>query len=232
MARGLRHIEHTSTTPPQLSHIAPYSYLPATENYQYAFNTSDVASHWPEAGLYFSGRGELHGYGCRCPLGTVSGVVVVSSSPSMVETSFKRSMHTLFSCCSVCVFIFQGPRCFGLPFQPTHISPWPSRYLNTAYTQTIVELEFPPDDSSVSYDLCYKVYQQTWEQQRVKAIGKDLLKDGNVQVAIEELEPGTTYCFRLVAKASDGSKGEPGPELIIDTEAVSCTPKRRRCVIM
>ena len=66
----------------------------------------------------------------------------------------------------------------------------------------------------------------------MKAIGKDLLKGANVQVAIDELEPGTTYCFRLMAKLSDGSKGEPGPELIIDTEAISCTPKRRRCVIM
>ena len=102
----------------------------------------------------------------------------------------------------------------------------------TLHAQTIVELEFSPYDSSDSYELCYKVYQQTWEQQRAKAIGKDLLKGASVQVAIEELEPGTTYCFRLLAIASDGSKGEPGPELIIDTEAISCTPKRRRCVIM
>ena len=100
------------------------------------------------------------------------------------------------------------------------------------HTQTIVELEFSPYDSSDSYELCYKVYQQTWENQRAKAIGKDLLKDASVQVAIEQLEPGTTYCFRLLPIASDGSKGEPGPELIIDTEAISCTPKRRRCVIM
>ena len=98
--------------------------------------------------------------------------------------------------------------------------------------QTTVEVEFSPDDSVASYDLCYKIYQQTWEQQKVKAIGKDLLKGGNVQVAIEELEPGTTYCFRLVAKDADGTKGEPGPELIIDTEAISCTPKTRRCVIL
>ena len=93
-------------------------------------------------------------------------------------------------------------------------------------------MEFSPDNSVASYDLCYKIYQQTWEQQKVEAIGKDLLKGGNVQIAIEELEPGTTYCFRLVAKDTDGTKGEPGPELIIDTEAISCTPKTRRCVIL
>lgn len=66
----------------------------------------------------------------------------------------------------------------------------------------------------------------------MKAIGMDGSNDGNVKVVIEELEPGTTYCFRLVAKGTDGAKGEPGPELIIDTEAISCTPKTRRCVIL
>ena len=108
-----------------------------------------------------------------------------------------------------------------------------TRSLLPYHPQTTVEVEFSPDDSVASYDLCYKIYQQTWEQQKVKAIGKDLLKEGgNVQIAIEELEPGTTYCFRLVAKDTDGANGEPGPELIIDTEAISCTPKTRRCVIL
>ena len=126
------------------------------------------------------------------------------------------------------VFVFLGNVALGAAF-PTHISP--CHLANTKhFTQTIVELEFSPDGSSDSYDLCYKVHQQTWEQQMVKVIGNELLT--KVHVVIEELEPGTTYCFRLISKASDGSKGEPGPELIIDTEAISCTPKRRRCVIM
>lgn len=41
------------------------------------------------------------------------------------------------------------------------------------------------------------------------------------------LEPGTTYCLRLVCIGNGGSKGEPGPELIIDTEQVGCTPKQK-----
>ena len=44
--------------------------------------------------------------------------------------------------------------------------------------------------------------------------------------------------MRLVVCSSAASKGElatggkPSPELIIDTEAVSCTPKASQCVIL
>lgn len=188
---------------------------------------SDVSPHWSEADLYFSGRGKPGTAAkVQCPLGNVMGVGRPRYLIQEVDGYTDRLVYYVHS-----VFICLATLRSELPFR---LSSLLAIYLATAkhYTQTIVELEFSPDDSSDSYDLCYKVYQQTWEQQRVKAIGKDLLKGANVQVAIDELEPGTTYCFRLMAKLSDGSKGEPGPELIIDTEAISCTPKRRRCVIM
>lgn len=44
------------------------------------------------------------------------------------------------------------------------------------------------------------------------------------------LNPGATYTLRLTAKDSSGNSGIPGPDLIVDTEAVSCTPKPA-CVI-
>jgi len=43
------------------------------------------------------------------------------------------------------------------------------------------------------------------------------------------LNPGATYCVRLVPIDSEGEKGEPSPELIVDTEAVGCTPKQESC---
>lgn len=51
-------------------------------------------------------------------------------------------------------------------------------------------------------------------------------------MAIDDLEPGTTYAFRLVAKDAEGNGGAPGPDLIIDTEAVGCTPKTSSCVVL
>lgn len=47
-----------------------------------------------------------------------------------------------------------------------------------------------------------------------------------------DLTPGTTYCIRCRC-ISNGATGEPGKELIIDTEQVGCTPKADKscCII-
>ena len=66
----------------------------------------------------------------------------------------------------------------------------------------------------------------------MKKIGEGQVKSGKVKTAIEDLEPGTTYSFRLVAKDAEGNSGVPGPELIIDTEAVGCTPKQSSCCVI
>ena len=56
---------------------------------------------------------------------------------------------------------------------------------------------------------------------------------GKVRAQATDLTPGSTYCVRLACV--DGSTaGEPGPELILDTEQVGCTPKQSSgcaCVI-
>ena len=69
---------------------------------------------------------------------------------------------------------------------------------------------------------------------------KEISKNRNnkIQANIEDLNPGTTYTVRLrvlrVAASEGGSAtpGKPSPELIIDTEAVSCTPKASQCIIL
>jgi len=43
-----------------------------------------------------------------------------------------------------------------------------------------------------------------------------------IRAEAEDLQPGTTYCVRLAVN------GEPGPELIVDTEQVGCTPKAEK----
>jgi hypothetical protein len=54
------------------------------------------------------------------------------------------------------------------------------------------------------------------------AISQIELGAGTTKTQAIDLEPGTTYCIRLISK--DGTQ-EPGPELILDTEQVGCTPK-------
>ena len=41
-----------------------------------------------------------------------------------------------------------------------------------------------------------------------------------------DLEPGTTYCVRMSCMDATGCDGDPGPELVLDTEQVGCTPKQ------
>ena len=51
-----------------------------------------------------------------------------------------------------------------------------------------------------------------------------------------DLLPATTYCLRIVPMDMDsrvsGGRGEPSPELIVDTEAIGCTPDSKSCCIV
>ncbi len=57
--------------------------------------------------------------------------------------------------------------------------------------------------------------------------------NGKIQTNIEGLNPGATYTVRLrtLGEGSQSEAGKASPELIIDTEAVSCTPKPS-CIIL
>mmetsp|Transcript_132390 Transcript_132390/g.197289 ORF Transcript_132390/g.197289 Transcript_132390/m.197289 type:complete len:106 (+) Transcript_132390:261-578(+) len=93
-------------------------------------------------------------------------------------------------------------------------------------TETTIAVEFKPLSSASDYELQWKrIEQKQWSgaaSTSVKADGKKKTK-----AEAYDLEPGSTYCVRLVCG------GEPGPELIIDTEQVGCTPKADKscCVI-
>ena len=53
-----------------------------------------------------------------------------------------------------------------------------------------------------------------------------------MQINIDGLNPGTTYTLRLKVVVAANGESRPSPELIIDTEAVSCTPKPSQCLIL
>ena len=78
-----------------------------------------------------------------------------------------------------------------------------------------------------------------WDDGQQKSINaKEVTRTGNnkLQTNIEGLNPGTTYTLRVKTLVSGNgdevAAGRPSPELIIDTEAVSCTPKPSQCLIL
>jgi len=97
-------------------------------------------------------------------------------------------------------------------------------------TQTTVTVQFKHDaGSDTHYDLQWKEYKDTWEDGAAGSKAVDTSSaDSHVKVVVDPLLPGTTYCFRLVA----ASGGEPGPELVVDTEQVSCTPQGQCCTVL
>jgi len=95
------------------------------------------------------------------------------------------------------------------------------------HSQTTIEVEFKPISGVTDYTLQWKEYPAKWDNAGSKAIVVSGKKKTKVEAT--DLQPGSTYCVRLVAAGMD----EPGPELIIDTEQVGCTPKSSgKCVIL
>jgi len=97
--------------------------------------------------------------------------------------------------------------------------------------QTCITVQFTPV-AGVNYQLQWKEAPATWEND-----SKSMAVNSNGDAALlkvetdQPLQPGTTYCLRL-ADASDN--GKFGPELVVDTEQVGCTPKADKscCVIV
>ena len=89
-----------------------------------------------------------------------------------------------------------------------------------SFIQTTISVDFTPSDSNTIYILQWKLHNMKWDN--TDGVSQIELSAGTTKTQAIDLEPGTTYCIRLICK--DGVQ-EPGPELILDTEQVGCTPK-------
>ena len=75
-----------------------------------------------------------------------------------------------------------------------------------------------------SYELQFKEYPATsWNTKKLGALSSDAM----FKTEVTNLNPGCTYCLKLVA---DGQ--QDGPELIVDTETIGCTPNEKSCCII
>ena len=89
-------------------------------------------------------------------------------------------------------------------------------------------MEFQPASSVSTYALEWKAIQEDWSSPKFLPV-KTSGSKGKAEA--HDLEPGMTYCLRLVC-VSGSTKGEPGPELIVDTEQVGCTPQQKSCCVI
>jgi hypothetical protein len=105
--------------------------------------------------------------------------------------------------------------------------------IHRVFLQTEITVDFMPTAAVHSYELEWKQYPQSWASDAQRCIFKtsDVGATKKIRANATDLDPGMTYTIRVVCKDGSGNRGKPGPDLIIDTEAVSCTPKPS-CIIL
>lgn len=99
-------------------------------------------------------------------------------------------------------------------------------FISADETTIVVKVNLDESDAYRSCQLCWKQYPQSWQECQSKVIP---IANTAVTMEATDLLPATTYCLRLEAK--DGS-GVVSEDLIVDTEAVSCTPQARSCCVI
>ncbi|KAG7366755.1 fibronectin type III domain containing protein [Nitzschia inconspicua] len=92
-------------------------------------------------------------------------------------------------------------------------------------SETTISLQFQPLSSIDRYEVQWKLVEHEWSNPAGSTNATASGKSSNVRAEAAELTPGMTYCIRACCIDPSGAKGVPGPELIIDTEQVGCTPK-------
>jgi hypothetical protein len=98
-------------------------------------------------------------------------------------------------------------------------------------------VEFQPLSSVSVYELQWAEYPHFWEGDNKRTTRVTVSSPGKkTKAEATNLNPGATFSLRLVCVDNDSGEtiGEPGPELVIDTEQVGCTPKPGRgcCTIL
>jgi len=96
-------------------------------------------------------------------------------------------------------------------------------------TSISIKINILPDYTDHQYDLSWKGMGEKWDDAK-RAVLDNLERKPHLEYTIEALDPQSTYAIRIAVLAKDGSSGPPGEEAVIDTDAVSCSPKpSKRC---
>lgn len=100
--------------------------------------------------------------------------------------------------------------------------------------QTSITIEFIIDPTiAATYILSFKQHpQQSWEDNAVRNIPLKNQGTNKITSTAFNLLPATTYCLRIVAVDVASGQQCVSPELIVDTEAVGCTPGQKTCCVV
>mmetsp|Transcript_26723 Transcript_26723/g.35112 ORF Transcript_26723/g.35112 Transcript_26723/m.35112 type:complete len:113 (-) Transcript_26723:368-706(-) len=92
-----------------------------------------------------------------------------------------------------------------------------------------ITLKFQSSGQNHRYNLEY-INVSPLDQQWTDAESLEIKAENDVEVVtVQNLEPSNTFKFRLCCINEAGIHGEPGPEITLDTQVVSCAPKNRCC---
>ena len=97
--------------------------------------------------------------------------------------------------------------------------------------QTTLTVQFPPPAGSTKVLLQWKEHAApSWEQGGSKSVSLGSAQE-KLRVEADSLEPGKSYQLRLVY--TKGGETVEGPEVVLDTEQVGCTPKADKgcCIV-
>ncbi|GKY98198.1 hypothetical protein MPSEU_000777600 [Mayamaea pseudoterrestris] len=100
-------------------------------------------------------------------------------------------------------------------------------------SETSLTVQFPPPPASVKVLLQWKEHAcPSWEQGGSMNVSLATAQEKLV-VTADSLEPGKSYQLRLVYTKAGTDAAVEGPEVVLDTEQVGCTPKADKgcCVL-
>lgn len=104
-------------------------------------------------------------------------------------------------------------------------------FLYHHFVQTSISIEFIVDVATgINYTLSYKQHPQQWND--ATSIPLQMQGTNKIIAQAVDLLPATTYCLRVTAKDLASGQEVVSPELIVDTEAVGCTPGQKSCCIV
>lgn len=99
-----------------------------------------------------------------------------------------------------------------------------------ACDETSITISWPPFNYENSkLGVQYKEPHVEWSDAKVMDI-----EQGTTELTVFEfadLKPGTPYFVRLIVKSDTGDV-KIGPETVIDTKPIDCTPKKKTCLVM
>mmetsp|Transcript_16398 Transcript_16398/g.52151 ORF Transcript_16398/g.52151 Transcript_16398/m.52151 type:complete len:108 (+) Transcript_16398:1282-1605(+) len=93
-------------------------------------------------------------------------------------------------------------------------------------TQMSVTLRLTPYDGATAFIVQVAGFDGNFEQPLFE---RSFAEAGDV--ALDGLQPASTYTFRVIVEMADGSHSEPSQFATADTAVGSCGPTRRRCSV-